>query len=49
MLYGGDTLVVFYLTFQPSYSYTRLGRVDDSSDLAEALRPRGVRVLFSKD
>jgi hypothetical protein len=41
--------VVFYLTFQSSYSYTRLGRVDDPSDLAQALGPRGVRVLFSKD
>jgi hypothetical protein len=49
MLYGGDTLVVFYQTFQSSYSYTRLGRVDDPSDLAQALGPRGVRVLFSKD
>ena len=49
MLYGADTLVVFYLTFQSSYSYTRLGRVDDPSDLAQALGPRGVRVRFSKD
>lgn len=49
MLYGADTLVVFYLTFQSSYSYTRLGRVDDPSDLPQALGPRGVRVLFSKD
>ena len=48
MLYGADTLV-FYLTFQSSYSYTRLGRVDDPSELPRALGPRGVRVVFSKD
>ena len=49
MLYGADTLVVFYLTFQSSYSYTRLGRVDDPSGLPQALGPRGVRVVFSKE
>ena len=49
MLYGADTLVVFYLTFHSSYSYTRLGRVDDPSDLPRALGTRGVRVVFSND
>jgi len=49
MLYGTDTLVVFYSTFDSSYSYTRLGRVDDPAGLAQALGRRGVRVLFSKD
>jgi hypothetical protein len=49
MLYGTDTLVVFYLTFDSSYSYTRLGRVDDPSGLAQALGPRNVRIRFSKD
>ncbi|NMG76230.1 hypothetical protein GPA25_15820 [Aromatoleum diolicum] len=49
MLYGSNTLVVFYLTFDSSYSYTRLGRVDDPAGLAQALGRRGVRVLFSKD
>jgi hypothetical protein len=47
MLYGSDTLVVFYLTFDSSYSYTRLGRVDDRAGLAQALGRRGVRVVFS--
>ena len=49
MLYGSTTLVVFYLTFDSSYSYTRLGRVDDPTGLAQALGPRSVRVIFSKD
>ena len=49
MLYGSNTLVIFYLTFDSSYSYTRLGRVDDPAGLAQALGPRGVRVVFSQD
>ncbi|WP_449428442.1 cyclophilin-like fold protein [Rhodanobacter umsongensis] len=49
MLYGSDTVVVFYETFRSSYSYTRLGRVDDPSELAQALGRHDVRVKFSKD
>ena len=49
MLYGSKTLVVFYLTFDSSYSYTRLGRVDDPDGLAQALGRRDVRIVFSKN
>jgi hypothetical protein len=49
LLYGTHTLVVFYSTFNSSYSYTRLGRVDDPAGLPQALGPRGIRVVFSKD
>jgi len=47
MLYGANTLVVFYRTFDSPYAYTRLGRVDDPAGLAQALGQRGVRVVFS--
>lgn len=46
MLYGSQTLVVFYLTFNSSYSYTRLGQVDDPANLAQALGRGTARIMF---
>lgn len=37
MLYGSKTLVLFYQSFSTSYSYTKLGTVDDVTGLATAL------------
>lgn len=46
MLYGSDCLVLFYESFFSSYSYTRLGSVDDPSGLAAVLGQGRVEVTF---
>ncbi|RYE45632.1 MAG: hypothetical protein EOP24_19005 [Hyphomicrobiales bacterium] len=49
MLFGASTVVLFYLTFDSPYAYTRLGRVDDPNGLAQALGQGSARVRFSRD
>lgn len=49
MLYGSDTLVVFYKTFPSNYSYTRIGRIEPVEGLLEALGPGSQRIHFSVD
>jgi hypothetical protein len=49
LLWQSRTVVIFYVTFDSPYPYTRLGKVDDPAGLSQALGPRDVRVVFSKN
>jgi len=46
MLYENNCLVLFYKSSHTSYSYTKLGRVDNTSGLLSALRSGSVTVKF---
>jgi hypothetical protein len=46
MLYGSSTLVLFYKSFSTTYSYTKIGQVEDPEGLAVALGSRNVAVTF---
>lgn len=46
MLYGNNCLVLFYENINTSYSYTRLGKIDDVRGLKAALGTGDITVKF---
>lgn len=47
MLYGDHTIVVFYESFETSYTYTRIGHLTPGDGLPEALGAGDVTVTFA--
>ena len=48
MLYGNSCVVIFYETFNTSYSYTRIGKITDPSGLKAALGSGNPSVSFGR-
>lgn len=46
MLFGSDCLVLFFEDFNTSYSYTRIGHIEDAKSFANALENGTVEVTF---
>jgi hypothetical protein len=49
MLYCSNTVVLFYEGLNTSYSYTRLGKIDDPTGLVNALGAGNVTVTFEME
>ena len=47
MLYGSNTVVLFYESFDTTYAYTRIGRLNVPDGLSEVLGAGDVTVRFA--
>jgi hypothetical protein len=46
MMYGSSTLVLFYKGFSTSYSYTKIGKIDDVTGLVTALGSGNITLTY---
>lgn len=48
MLYGNNCLVLFYDSFSTQYSYTKIGRIENPTELADAVGKDNITIIFEK-
>lgn len=48
MLYGSNCIVIFYESFNTSYSYTKIGYIENADNLRDSLGSGSVNVTFKK-
>ena len=47
MLFGNSCLVIFYKSFTTSYSYTKIGHIENSADIEIALGKKDIKVILT--
>ena len=48
MLFGSNCLVIFYKSFTTSYSYTKIGHIENPADIETALGRKDIKVVLTK-
>ena len=49
MLFGNSCLVIFYKSFKTSYSYTKIGHIENPADIETALGRKDIKVVLTEN
>ena len=49
MLFGNSCLVIFYKSFTTSYSYTKVGHIENPADIETALGKKDIKVVLTEN
>ena len=49
MLFGSNCLVIFYKSFTTSYSYTKIGHIENPADIETILGKKDIKVVLTEN
>ena len=49
MLFGNSCLVIFYKSFTTSYSYTKIGHIENPANIETALGRKDIKVILTEN